>query len=204
MFKKTRIITAVIIILFTGILSYLDAFGAIEGYYEDMMYQRRAPVPSDIKIIAIDDTALEKLGPYSNWNRSGFAKLIDLLYSGDKEPKIVGIDVEFTGKGDKEGDELLVRAAEGRKVVLASKLNITTRSNLASNTYEYYVSSETTPFEALSNPSRRRARGRHVRPRSRRRRRSASRSMPWPCSSGNLSIRSSTRSTSSTSARSAG
>ncbi len=155
MFKKTRIITAVIIILFTGILSYLDAFGAIEGYYEDMMYQRRAPVPSDIKIIAIDDTALEKLGPYSNWNRSVFAKLIDLLYSGDKEPKIVGIDVEFTGKGDKEGDELLVRAAEGRKVVLASKLNITTRSNLASNTYEYYVSSETTPFEALSNVSQR-------------------------------------------------
>ena len=155
MFRKTRIITVIIIILFTGVLSYLDAFGAIEGYYEDIMYQRGFPVPSDIKIIAIDDTALEKLGPYSNWNRSVFADLIDRLYSGDKHPRIVGLDVEFTGNADEESDESLVSAAAGRDIVLASKLNITVRSNLVSHTYEYFVSSEATSYEALSKVSQR-------------------------------------------------
>ena len=70
-----RIAVSILIIFFVGELAANNAFGAIENYYEDILYQRGYAVPDDIKIIGIDQATLEELGPFSNWKRNAAWKV---------------------------------------------------------------------------------------------------------------------------------
>ena len=151
--RIVRIAVSILIIFFVGELAANNAFGAIENYYEDILYQRGYAVPDDIKIIGIDQATLEELGPFSNWKRSTFADLINILYSAENPPTVVGLDVIFVGRTSDEEDDALVRAVDGRSVVIASKLNITTRSDYITHSYDYYVASEEASFEKLRNVS---------------------------------------------------
>lgn len=153
--KTTRAIFSILIIFIIGILTVRSAFGAIENYYEDLIYQRGYSVPSDIKIIAIDNATLEKLGPYSGWDRFVFADLINILYSGENSPRAVGLDIEFTGKSNEKADEALVHAVENRNVILSSKLEILRKRLQPSDSFEYYVASEETAYDALNKVSKR-------------------------------------------------
>lgn len=130
----------------------------IEVSVEDKLYQEAGEIPEDITIIRIDEKTLEKLGPYSSWDRSYFAKAIELLTADkDKAPKVIGVDVIFTGSNDSEADRALVMAAKNAgNVVFTSKLEFDGRMVEAGDkTYKRkaFVKSEIKPFDQLATVS---------------------------------------------------
>ena len=126
----------------------------LEVIAEDALYQKAEAIPDKIKIIAIDETTLEELGPYSEWDRTLFAELIDKLNANpEKKPRVIGIDVIFSGTNNSESDKALVEAVKNSgNVVLASKLETDTRRIKTENGYvlQNYVKNETTAFEELN------------------------------------------------------
>ena len=131
----------------------------LELIAKDAFYQKPGVIPEQIKIIIIDETTLAKLGPYSDWDRAYFAELIRLLSANpDAAPKVIGMDIIFSGTGESEGDLALVEAAEyAGNVILASKLEMDsrvvsaeTKSGLA---YEHYIADEVTAYQELADVS---------------------------------------------------
>lgn len=128
----------------------------LEQTAEDELYQKADIIPDNIKIIAIDETTLAKLGPYSEWDRAYFAELIEILNADEQaKPLVIGLDVIFSGTNRSESDSRLVRAAESAgNVVLASKLETDTRAVRAENGEGYvvkpYIRGEVTAFDELS------------------------------------------------------
>lgn len=126
----------------------------LEVIAEDALYQKAEAIPDKIKIIAIDETTLDELGPYSEWDRTLFAELIDKLNANpEKKPRVIGIDVIFSGTNNSESDKSLVEAVKNSgNVVLASKLETDTRRIKTENGYvlQNYVKNETTAFEELN------------------------------------------------------
>ena len=126
----------------------------LEVIAEDALYQKAEAIPDKIKIIAIDETTLNELGPYSEWDRTLFAELIDKLNANpEKKPRVIGIDVIFSGTNNSESDKALVEAVKNSgNVVLASKLETDTRRIKTENGYvlQNYVKNETTAFEELN------------------------------------------------------
>ena len=130
----------------------------LELIAKDAFYQKPGVIPEQIKIIIIDETTLAKLGPYSDWDRAYFAELIRLLSANpDAAPKVIGMDIIFSGTGESEGDLALVEAAEyAGNVILASKLEMDsrvvsaeTKSGLA---YEHYIAAQSRkqmPYKSL-------------------------------------------------------
>lgn len=131
----------------------------IEMLAEDAFYQKPDTIPNQIKIIAIDEATLAELGPYSNWDRTYFAELIRILNENPGEkPKVIGIDVMFTGEGNSEGDrELVESVANAGNVILASKLETGSRVVLSDDNNRYYnqnyITDETTAFYELAQVS---------------------------------------------------
>ena len=122
---------------------------------EDAFYQRPDSIPDDIKLIVIDEETLEKLGPYSDWDRGYFAELINVL-NGESanRPKVIGLDVVFTGTNYSEGDKALVEVASQYD-------NLVVGSTLTFDKYVYqndngdlymrtYVAGEGKPYEELA------------------------------------------------------
>ena len=101
------------IALIVGVIFANGFLQNIENMISDNLYQRAKTIPSDIKIIAIDEETLLQLGPYSDWNRSYFAELINILNENNEtSPKVIGIDVIFSGSKDTEEDKQLVEVAK--------------------------------------------------------------------------------------------
>lgn len=118
------------------------------------MYEAPSYIPSDIKIIAIDEETLSRLGPYSDWDRSYFAQLINLLSEEGKAPAVIGIDVVFTGSKDSESDKELAKACENAgNVYLASKLDFGSQVTKYEDEYylREYVAGEAKAYEELAN-----------------------------------------------------
>lgn len=126
----------------------------IENMSEDTLYQSAGTIPEDIKIIAIDEETLSQLGSYSQWDRNYFAKLIEILNENkEKAPKVIGIDVIFSGTNDSEADKRLVEAAKKYD-------NLVIASSIAFDNYLYkdndkygrlqYVSGEGKPYDELA------------------------------------------------------
>ena len=155
--KKKWIVTAlsaVIIALLAGWMAVHDFPMKLEYMAQSGLYQNPGMIPDDIKIIAIDEETLVDLGPYSNWDRSYFAELISLLNADcEKAPKVIGVDVVFSGTDYSENDAMLVEACKGAdNIVMASVLNLDTRLYQENGEYyrEQFVSMEGKPYEALA------------------------------------------------------
>jgi len=148
-------IAAILIALLAGLVAAKSFPVKLENMAEDAMYQRPDVIPDDIKIIAIDEDSLDRMGPYSNWNRGYFADLIEILNRDpENAPKIIGIDVVFSGTDGSPED---ARLAE----VCSRYDNIVLATNLAFDSYFYededgkyynvqYVTGESKPYEALT------------------------------------------------------
>lgn len=141
------------------LLQVFNVFYEIEMDFEDKMYQKPSRIPDNIKIIAIDEETLAKLGPYSDWDRSYFADLINILCEDeDNKPKIIGLDILFSGANDSVSDDKLVEACDkAGNVVLASKLDF--NSKVVGNDSDYYiyeyVEDEVTAFDKLNAVTKR-------------------------------------------------
>ena len=151
--KKLAIfIPAVIIAILFVVLQNSGSFYEMEMTFEDYMYEAPSYIPSDIKIIAIDEETLSKLGPYSDWDRSYFARLINLL-SNEGKPAIIGIDVVFTGSKDSDSDkDLALACKEAGNVYLASKLVFDSQVTKYEDKYylREYVSNEAKAYDNLA------------------------------------------------------
>ena len=100
----------------TGILR------AADGVVSDGFYQHRSPTDGEIRILGMDQRALEELGPMP-WPRDIMARAIDLLNSPPEGgPAVIGIDALYTGAGpDPQADDALAEAAaRGGNVVVSS------------------------------------------------------------------------------------
>lgn len=156
--KRQFVITsaiAIIIALVVGVAFANNFLPNVENMLEDRVYQEADTIPSDIKIISIDEETLSRLGPYSEWDRSCFARLIEILNANEEAaPKVIGIDIVFSGSNEDEDDVLLVQAAKmNNNLVLASSIVID------SYTYEdekgkyhkaQYISGEGRPYDELA------------------------------------------------------
>ena len=158
--NNARLLTKILSITLLTILSVCITVFRIpeelEILAEDSIFQRPDVISNDIKIIAIDETTLNELGPYSEWDRTIFAGVIEKLNEKpEAKPKVIGIDVIFSGTNDSEEDMSLARAVENAgNVILASKLENDSRvvrtSDGTGYMIESYVRNEVTAYEALS------------------------------------------------------
>ena len=126
----------------------------IERMSEDALYQNVGTIPTDIKIIAIDEETLVRLGSYSNWDRTYFANLIEILNKNEeKAPKIIGIDIIFSGSNGQEGDKLLVDTVKKYDNLYFSS-SITVDNYFYKNDGKYqsaqYISGEGKPYDELA------------------------------------------------------
>ncbi len=156
--KKKLLFTGLatlLIALLAGVAAVMSFPSKLENMAQDAMYQRPDVIPDDIKIIAIDEEALDRLGPYSNWNRGYFADLVEILNGDPKNaPKIIGMDIVFSGTDDSPED---ARLAE----VCSRYDNIVLATTVAWDSYLYededdkyyniqYIAGESKPYEALA------------------------------------------------------
>ena len=143
------------IALIVGVIFANGFLQNIENMISDNLYQRAKTIPSDIKIIVIDEETLLQLGPYSDWNRSYFAELINILNeNNENSPKVIGIDVIFSGSKDTEEDKQLVEVAKKYdNLVFASSVIVD--SYLAKDNDNYYtakyISGEGKPYDELAD-----------------------------------------------------
>ena len=153
-----KMLVVVIATIFAVLITVFRIPGELEIIAEDSLYQKPSAISNKIKIIAIDETTLEALGPYTEWNRRVFAELIEKLNADPaKKPEVIGIDVIFSGTNDSEEDKRFAKAVEeSGNVILASKLDIASqviRSPENGYSLEYYVKEEITAYEALNSVS---------------------------------------------------
>ncbi|MGN0577486.1 MAG: CHASE2 domain-containing protein, partial [Ruminiclostridium sp.] len=155
--KSRNIFSILPVILLTLVVTLMAAArfpSELEAIAEDELYQQAGVIPDNIKIIAIDETTLGKLGPYSEWDRSYFAELIERLNSvPDAKPLVIGMDVIFSGTNSSQSDMRLAKAAEeAGNVVLASKLEADSRVVRSGGSYavETFIGDEITAYEELS------------------------------------------------------
>ena len=145
----------ILLTLFAFILTLARFPKELEVLAQDALYQNPSAIPANIKIIAIDEATLAKLGPYSQWDRSYFAELIELLNQDSKsKPLVIGMDIIFSGENGSDGEKRLVNAVENSAdVILASKLETESKAVKTDsiNRYELisYVKGEVTAFDAL-------------------------------------------------------
>lgn len=155
--KKNFIITillSLIIATLSGIMSYFHFPQRLEYMAQDALYQRPGVIPDDIKIITIDEETLDKLGPYSDWDRGYFADLIEILNRDETlAPRVIGIDVQFSGTNNSDADKRLVEVCRRYD-------NIVVASSITFDSYLYqdsdgkyhtpqYVSDEAKPYDGL-------------------------------------------------------
>ena len=156
--KNKLIMTLVIsafISLLSGFMSETSFPKSLEYMAEDGMYHNPGVIPDDIKIIAVDEETLLKLGPYSDWDRSYFAELINILNQDEEvAPNVIGVDFVFSGTNNSPEDAMLVEACRGHdNVIMASSATFDSRVYEENDKYYsvQYISGEGKPFDELAN-----------------------------------------------------
>ncbi len=112
--------------LLITIAVYMGALERYDDWMQDALFQGRQKHSGSIALIEINDRALEKLGPYSTWDRNIMASALEKLGEDpDNKPAVVAIDTLYTGESDPEADRRLVAAAEKLgNVITAATANI--------------------------------------------------------------------------------
>lgn len=130
----------------------------LEYSFSDGLFIQARPVDNRIKIIGIDETALQELGPFSGWTRQQAADLLN-AFDPEHAPAVIAFDINYFGELDAQGDSALAEAASRYEyVVMASYLDYTTKleqmpdGRLRMNTL--YVDRIEEPYEALNAVSR--------------------------------------------------
>ncbi len=148
------VIEALIVGILVFLLTYTNAFSALDYIARDSLYQVPRGIRSDIKIIGIDTRTLEEYGPIQTWSRSVYANLINTLNVDENtRPYVVGFDILLSGniKTDPEGDQALVDAAgEYGNVVVVNQLEYSKRWETDANGITYFpVTAVTNPYKEL-------------------------------------------------------
>lgn len=110
-----------IVFLLVFLTAYYDIFYSFDCLLRDKIYQTPRGINNKIKIIAIDDETLNRLGPFGTWSRETYADVISAL--GDY-PDVIAMDIMLFGDMDGRGDERLKQVcAENGSIVSGSYIN---------------------------------------------------------------------------------
>lgn len=158
--KANRYLNICTVLVFSIIVVLMTVFHfsyELENITEDLLYQRAGSIKNDIKIIAVDEETLDQLGPYTDWDRIYFARLIDMLGESENRPSVIAVDFIFSGTNDSASDMALVETVKKHgNVVLASKLEASDMLiKDGSNNYatKEYIKDEVTAFDELNKVS---------------------------------------------------
>ena len=103
-------------------MTYIPWMVRQDSAVSDALYQRGGAPDGEIVILAMDEQALELLGPLP-WPRSYMAEVIEFLNSDpEARPAVIGVDVLYVGEsGDPDADDWLAEAcADAGNVVTAA------------------------------------------------------------------------------------
>ncbi|MBQ8612938.1 MAG: adenylate/guanylate cyclase domain-containing protein [Ruminiclostridium sp.] len=93
--------------------AFFNVFGTVDTKAGDLLYHKPDTVSGKICIIRIDDETQNKLGDFSEWDRSVYAELMETLCVSDEiKPAIVGFDVLFSSDTGAEADLRFAEACE--------------------------------------------------------------------------------------------
>ncbi len=110
---KKRFITYLLCGLLAFLFSFFNVFGSLEQGFEDICFHKPEVTHDNIKIIKIDDKTMERLGDYSDWDRSVYTKLLETIcVSEDIQPAVVGFDILFNAQKDTEIDSKFALVCE--------------------------------------------------------------------------------------------
>ena len=118
------LIGAIIVIFFTVELCSEKYLYAVDKIFSDPLYNTLSTTDTSIKIIAIDEKTIEKLGPVSTWDRNIPAEFIEkLTASEDTKPAIIAMDILYIGNVNEESDKRFAEAAKkAGNIVVASNV----------------------------------------------------------------------------------
>lgn len=154
LYKIRKFALAIPMIAVVLLLMLTGTFAELEHSFADAMYQKPSRIPSEIKIIAVDEESIEALGPYSNWDRTYFAELVNLLMEDpENAPTLIGFDIVFSGTDGSEGDKAFAEAvSRAGNVLLASQLEMASGLVFEGDKVyaENYVSKESKAYEELA------------------------------------------------------
>lgn len=147
-------IMALTIAIIVGLAAVNGVFRNVESMMQDGLYQKPGIIPNHIKIIKIDEKTFSRLGPYTAWDRSYFADLIEILNADEKKaPAIIGMDIVFSGSNQTEADKRLVESAKKcDNLVLATSITVDSyiyKDEEGDYYRDRYISHEARPFEEL-------------------------------------------------------
>lgn len=151
LFRQRFIYISILIVFIFA--SFFQVFYRIDRIVMDALYQRVGVVNHDIKIIAIDERTLEALGPFGEWNRDIYAKLISQLNQNEEaRPEIIAFDMTFSGQKNKEGDNAFALASEKSNNVIIANDIVFERKVIEGDTLyvdPYYIDRIEQPYEDL-------------------------------------------------------
>ena len=144
--------------LAAALLTLWSPFQRLEYSFADGLFIQARPVDNRIKIIGIDEAALQELGPFSGWTRQQAADLLN-AFDPEHAPAVIAFDINYFGELDEQGDSALAEAASRYEyVVMASYLDYSAKleqlpdGRFRMNTW--HVEQIEKPYEALNAVSR--------------------------------------------------
>lgn len=156
--KKARTVGGIIECLLCAVIvffaAYADILYSLDSTLKDKLYQTPRGINNTIKIIAIDDKTLGKLGTFGTWSRGVYADLINRM--GDY-PAVIAMDIMFFGNMDEEGDKALEQACiDHQNIVAGSYINYTSKYSVDENGKpfidHFYIDRVSEPFFAGEKP----------------------------------------------------
>ncbi len=136
------------------------AIRRLDLWLEDFLFQQPRALSGDVRVIGIDEKALETLGPYNTWDRSIMASALEALNADpDHKPAVVAIDTLYSSETDPAIDQRLADAAKALDcVITASSAQFDERllQNENGKYYfdSYYIVSYEEPYAALGDVTR--------------------------------------------------
>lgn len=111
--KTVKGFASILLVFFVSFLTFKSGIlKSIDNIFTDQVYQSVRTINNDIKIIAIDEKTLEKLGPFGGFSRQIYADLNRILMTKDSKPAVIGYDILLFGNMDQTGDEDFVNSVK--------------------------------------------------------------------------------------------
>lgn len=153
--RMNRIVTCVVCALVAFLITFFDVLGSVDKTVEDILYHKASGTSDKIRIIKIDDKTMNKLGDFSEWDRSVYADLMDkLCVSEDVRPAVIGFDILFSSAKEAESDKRFADACKehgnvvcGFSYVFTKQLETDENGNLVEDTMA--VEDRVVPYAAL-------------------------------------------------------
>ena len=145
-------------IAFLGV--FFNVFGTTDNMIGDILYHKPEITSGKIRIIKIDDKTMNKMGDFSQWDRSVYAQLLEKLYiSEDIRPAVTGFDILFSSNKTEESDELFARYCLnygnivcGFSYVFEEELNMNSNGELIADVLS--VQEKVVPYELLKKATK--------------------------------------------------